>query len=144
MAASSRKHTFTLVLPSGSRRFESESVLGNVFRGAVGPTSARELRRILRTSAADANATLVDVTFSRPLGRLVPEIVVEPDDPHAFARDAARAVATIVRPINWAKPHPLALGTLVLARSKNRTWIATVGYAVRTSSGVSATNPRFK
>jgi hypothetical protein len=137
-------YSFFLVRPDGRRRLETESVLGTAFRGEVATSTARRLREILSKSSAEVGCRLLAVSFSRPLGRLVPEIAVETDDPRAFLRREADNTWTIVAGINRAKPRPLAEGTYLKVQDTRGAWVTYHGYAVRSAAGVSFTNPAFK
>jgi hypothetical protein len=137
-------HRFTLVLPSGRRRFESESVLGRVFQGGIDRTSEGELRRLLQESANAAGVRLVQVRFARPLGRLAPQVTVQTGDPRGFVRNAAENVWKIARPINEGSGRPRAEGTFVYVTDPDDTWVAVFAYAVRASGGSSVINPRFQ
>jgi hypothetical protein len=137
-------HRFTLALPNGRHRFDSESVLGRAFQGTIEAASEAELRTLLEESSVSAGVRMMAVRFARPLGRLAPQITVETSDPRAFARHAAENVWTIVSPINRGTVRPRAEGTFVYVHDPNRVWVAVFGYAVRTSAGASVINPRFE
>lgn len=137
-------HRFTLARANGSQRLDSESALGQAFRGRIERASETELRKLLEESSRTAQVKLVAIRFARPLGRLAPEITVETSDPRRFLQNVAGNVWKIVAPINGGAGRPRAEGTFVYVRSPKRLWVAVFGYAVRTSSGTSATNPRFR
>jgi hypothetical protein len=136
-------HRFTLILPGGRERFNSESVLGNAFRGTIDPASEQEIRRIVQESVPAAGLSLVELGFARPLGRLAPEVIVETAEPDVFVRQAEKNLWRIVAPLNRADPRPRVEGTYVLVRDPTRTWVAASGYSVRTSGGVLVVNDAF-
>jgi hypothetical protein len=139
-----RGHRFMLALPNGRQRFDSESVLGRALQGRTERASQGRIRMLLEQASSSAGVELVSIRFARPAGRLAPQITLETSDPHGFARDAAANVWKIVAPINHGAGRPRAEGTFVYVRTPQHVWVPVFGYAVRTSSGASAINARFR
>jgi hypothetical protein len=132
------------VVRNGRRRFDSESVVGNAFRGAIRHATEAETMRLLRTSSAQVGVALASVQLVRPLGRPAVEVVVEAPDPRAFAANAAERIWNLALPLNHGSRTPRAEGVYVVVRAPDRTWVAASGYGVRTAAGSSTINPAFQ
>jgi hypothetical protein len=137
-------HRFTLVRPDGRERFESESVLGDAFRGRITRVSAETAADFLRDSASSVGARLVSVRFPRPLGHLAAEAVVETTEPRVFASSAAEKIWEIALPLNRGAGRPRAEGVYIEVRTPAGEWVAASGYGVRISEGSMTVNPRFQ
>jgi hypothetical protein len=137
-------HSFTLLLRDGSERFDSQSVLGHPFYGAVAPTSESALRSILRSATKSQGVSLQTIRFPHPLGRrVVVEASVSTRDPSAFARNASKRLWRISIPIVRNGGRPRAEGIFVEVHDLHGHWVAAYGYAVRIAAAVSVTNTKF-
>jgi hypothetical protein len=136
-------HTFTIVLPDGTRRFDSESVIGDAFREEVRQASEAQLLSILRRSSIEAGLSLQSVRFADPLDQPVPQVTLRAEDPRAFVRHANQRILVVTRPIVSPPEGPLAEGILVLVESEPGEWVAVSGHGVRVAGSVAVTNPKF-
>jgi hypothetical protein len=130
--------TFFVVLPDGTRRFESASVIGGSSGGIDHATEA-EAEQALRESAASVGATLAGVRFPRPLGRLAIEAVVVTEHPERFTDRYLLNVGRIAQPVARR-----AEGVFIEVRTPDGRWVAARGGSGRTSSGVSTINSDYR
>lgn len=135
--------TVTIVYPDGHEMRLASTVIDQPFIHPIVDAAPTATEQAVRRAAGETGAKVSTIRFSRPLGRVGPEIMLTTGDPRAFLAHRARRLGAIRRAAIGTSVDPRAEGAFIHVRDQAGKLVTVTAYSVRTGEGVGYTNPDF-